>query len=464
MNLNQKSIKENDTMSNNIDLLMNFPEKAIRKLAFPLILTNLLFLSNNIIDGIWIAGLGADYLTGIGFVSPIILLILGFANGLNSGANSMISRCIGAKNYKNASNSAIHSIVLSIVISLFLTILLFIFIKPLLLLFGAGKVIDISMSYAIVYIGGLFSIFIAYTLSTIFKAEGDIKRATYPLLIGAILNIITTPILIYMFKLGIYGAVYSTVFSNICAMLILIYLVFIKKDSFIKIDFNNYKSNWKIYKDILYVGVPVSLEYFSIVISTIIVNIWILHIALIVDIAVYNVVWRVISIGTTSVSCIAVAVSTVAGIAYGGHNYENLKKSFYYGLKLSLLISFIISLLFFMFAGQLAYLFSYTNSSLVLNQSLVLAIRILVIYQFIVPLGMVSSMTFQGMGKGNISFLITISRTLIFELIFIYLLIFILHMGIPGVYIGLDCGMFVGSLLGFVFTAYYINNLLKKEN
>ena len=100
-----------------IDLIVNHPKKAINKLAVPIIISNLFMILNNIIDGIWVAGLGADALAAIGFVTPLFLTIVGFANGLGAGSNSLIARCIGAEDYESAGNSAIHSIMLSIIVT-----------------------------------------------------------------------------------------------------------------------------------------------------------------------------------------------------------------------------------------------------------------------------------------------------------------------------------------------------------
>lgn len=84
-------------MNQDIDLIMNKPKKAINKLALPLIISNLFMVLNNIIDGVWVAGLGPNPIAAIGFVTPLFLAIVGFANGLGAGANSLIARYIEQK-------------------------------------------------------------------------------------------------------------------------------------------------------------------------------------------------------------------------------------------------------------------------------------------------------------------------------------------------------------------------------
>ena len=443
-------------MNDNINLMVNFPKKAIRTLSFPLIINNLLLLLNTIVDGIWIAGLNVDSLIAIGFVTPLTIIIIGIGNGMCSGANSLIGRHIGANDYENASNASLHSIVLSLIASIIIPLAFMIFLKEILLSLGAGNVIDLSMQYAGIYIAGSFSVFIPFMLSAIFKAEGDIKNATYPLIASTIINIIIDPLFIYILNLKIMGAAYATVLSGTISMAILIYFLFVKKSSFLEIKLRSYKTNLKIYKDILSVGIPASFEQLAIATSTIIINFWMLTLASSLDVATYNVVWRIIALGTTPVTCIAIAVSTVAAVAYGGKNYDNLKTSLTYGIKLSTIIAITIGIIFAIFANQFAYIFSYTDSTVVINKSLILAIRILIIYVIALPAGAVSTMIFQGMGKGTLSLALTISRTLIFELIFIYIFAFLLNWKSIGVYFGLDIGMTFGSILSLSIIMYYL--------
>ena len=99
-----------ENRTEDIDLIVNHPKKAINKLALPIIISYIFMMLNNIIDGIWVSGLGPNPLAAVGFVTPVFLALVGFANGLGAGANSLIARYIGAEEYENAGNSAIHSI------------------------------------------------------------------------------------------------------------------------------------------------------------------------------------------------------------------------------------------------------------------------------------------------------------------------------------------------------------------
>ena len=62
----------------------------------------LLIVLYNLADSVWVAGLGADALAAIGFITPLFMVLVGLGNGLGAGANSLIARYIGADNYKKS--------------------------------------------------------------------------------------------------------------------------------------------------------------------------------------------------------------------------------------------------------------------------------------------------------------------------------------------------------------------------
>ena len=97
----------------NLEVMRGNPETAVKKLAIPIMISMLLTASYNIIDGVWIAGgLAEEAIAGIGFITPIFMILNGVSVGLGSGATSSISRFVGAKNHEKASQSAAHSLLI----------------------------------------------------------------------------------------------------------------------------------------------------------------------------------------------------------------------------------------------------------------------------------------------------------------------------------------------------------------
>lgn len=439
-----------------IDLIVNHPKKAINKLALPIIISNLFMMLNNIIDGIWVSGLGPGPLAAVGFVTPLFLALVGFANGLGAGSNSLIARCIGAEDYESAGNSAIHSIMLSLIVTVLATAVLLIILKPILLLMGAGEVISETMSYGTIVVCGSFSVFLPAMMAAIFRSQGEIKRASYPLMVTAFINIILDPIFIYVLGWGVAGAAAATVLSGALPMLLMIYWMFIKQDSFLEVKMSEYKRDFGIYKDILVVGIPASLEQFILSSFSILMNYWLTIIAGTIAVAVYSATWRLVAIGLAPLIGIGISALTVGGAAYGARNLTNFKIALNYGAKLGLISSVIICACLFIFAEPLSFIFSYSADSSVMAPKIVEALHILSFFLLFVPLGIVSGNLFQSMGKGTISLALTIFRAFILELVFAGIFAFVFNWGAPGIYAGTVVGMTIGSIVAYIFINYYL--------
>ena len=84
-------------LNNNMKDITGDPKKAVKKLAYPIIIGMLLIMSNNLIDSVWVAGLGPGPLAAIGFVTPLFLILAGIGTGIGAGVNSLISRYVGSK-------------------------------------------------------------------------------------------------------------------------------------------------------------------------------------------------------------------------------------------------------------------------------------------------------------------------------------------------------------------------------
>lgn len=439
-----------------IDLIVNHPKQAINKLALPIIFSNFFMVLNNIIDGIWVAGLGSNSLAAVGFVTPLFFAMVGFANGLGAGANSLISRCIGAENYHGAGNSAIHSMMLSIIVTIFATIVLLVFLNPLLMLMGAGEIIEETSNYGYIILAGAYSIFLPAMMAAIFRSEGEINRASYPLMLNAIINMILDPIFIYVLGWGVKGAAFATVLAGTFATLPMVYWMFIKQDSFLKIKLSEYKTNLKIYKDILVVGIPASIEQFIISFVSVLMNYWLTLLAGTLAVAAYTATWRLVSIGVSPIIGIGVAALTVGGAAYGAKNLKNFKTALNYSAILGIISSIIICSIFFVFAEQLSFIFSYSADSAILAPRVVDALRILCFFILLMPLGVISGNLFQAMGKGTISLVLTILRSFILEVIFAGIFAFVFDWADIGIYTGLVCGMMCGSIVSYLYINYYL--------
>ena len=445
-----------DNKSENIEMITGDPKKAIIKLSIPMMVSMLLIMLYNIADSIWVAGLGADALAAIGFITPLFMVLVGLGNGIGAGANSLIARYIGAKNYRQANNAALHGILLSVIVSVIFTVLIEVFMVPILEFMGARNTMDYAMSYSYIIFGFLFIFVYSGVASAIFRSEGDMRRATIAIAVTAILNIILDPIFIYILNLGIAGAAWATVISATMSCVVMSYWIWGKRDLYLDLSFKNFDYQSYIMLDTLQVAIPSTLENIVFSALAIIINSMLVMADGTTAVAVYTASMRIVQLAMIPLIGIGTALLTVAGVAFGAHNHENLKIAHSYSIKLGFLVSISLGIVIYIFSSQIATMFAYTSASASLAPQIADAISVLTLFVLAIPHGIMSSMMFQGVGKGVYSLMITLLRSLILESVFAYILCFMFGWGVVGIYIGVILGCFVGGTIGYVWAKFFI--------
>ncbi len=443
-----------------IALLMGDPKRAILRLAWPMIAAMLLMSTYNIVNAIWVAGLGSDALAAVGFVTPLFMILIGLSNGLGAGVASVISRRIGAKDRKGADNAAVHALILVIILSATLTVPLILLTGPIVTLFGAGDTAGLATEYGqIIFLGMILILFtnIAYA---ILRAEGDATWAMYVMGASAVLNIILDPLLIYTAGMGIAGAAWGLIFSLVTVSCVLLYWFFIKRDTYVTISFTAFSWDKKTMQDILGVGLPASVEFFLMSILAIFINGMLVSIAGTDAVAVYTAGWRVVFFAIIPLIAIATAVISVAGASYGARRFNNLKTVHTFSVMLGIVIALITSALTYFFAGDIAIIFTYSPESAHLGPHIAAFLAVMCFFYPFVPPGVMSGSIFQATGKGMTSLVLTVLRSLIFITIFAYLFGITLGWGEVGIWWGIVAGDILGGIVAYTWARYYISRLI----
>lgn len=442
----------NDSQTKGVRTLLGDPKKAIRKISGPMIIAMLVQTLYNIVDGIWVSGLGSDDLAAVGLFFPVFMIVLSLAAGISVGGSSAISRKIGAKDKQQADSAAIHTLFMGILVAILITITVYPYLKNIFLSIGAnGSVVDLVVSYGKIVIAASFILIFNNIVSGILRGEGDTKRVMYAMGLGAVLNMALDPIFIYSLNMGIEGAAWATVVSISTTSIMVFIWLFVKKNTYVTFHFRTFRYNGKIVKDILRVGIPSSLAQLSMALAIFIINTIIVSVAGSDGVAVFTSAWRIIMIGIVPLLGIAIGVTAVTGAAFGAKNPTKLASAYFYGIKVGIVFELIIVGLIYVFAIQLTYLFTYSQDTQHISGSLIETLRTLILFLPTVPLGMLTAAMFQGIGKGENSLIMTIIRTLILQILFGYILGKVYEYGIEGVCWGIVFGNVTASLIGVIW-------------
>lgn len=457
------NISMEDEKTEGVSTILGDPKKALIKLSGPMIIAMMLMSLYNVVNAIWVAGLGGDALAAVGFVTPLFMIFMGLSNGLGAGAASAISRYIGQDNKKSVNNAATHTVVITMGISIILSVVLLVFLKPILILFGAGSTLNLAVEYGQVIIGGsILSLFVGASYG-ILRAEGDVKRTMYAMVLSSVVNMILDPILIYWAGWGISGAAWGTIISTALVAIILLYWLFIKKDTYATLSLKDFKPDLNVTKNILSVGLPASVEYVVMSILAIILNILLVAVAGTNAVAVYNTGWRVVMIAMAPIIGVGLSVVTIVGASYGAKKYGNISMIHHYSVKVGLIVAAIICVLIYVFAPYIAMLFTYSATSAYLEPSIASFLQVMCLFFMFLPLGIMSSSSFQGVGKGTTSLILTVLREVVFVILSAYILAIVLGWGESGVWWGIVIGGLLGGLVAYGAARIYIRRLQVNE-
>ena len=446
--------------SNSVDLMLYDPKKALIKMSIPLIISLLITSFYNLIDAAWVSGLGADALAGVGFFTPVFMILVGFGNGLGSGAAFAISKYLGEDNKFKADNASVHSIILDIVVSLVLTAILLILLNPILNAMGAGQTIGYATDYGVIILLGSVFIIFSNALYGIFRGEGDTTRPMYAMIASAILNMILDPIFIYNLNLGVKGAAIATIISSIFVILILLYWFYVKKDTFLRPNFANFDFKRDISIDIIKVGIPASIQLLNNAFFAAVFSALLAYVGSTDSVAVYSTGWRIVTIGTTPLLAIGTALISVIAANYGAKNYKNIQVAHRYAMKVSIIIAVVVMILTNVFAGDIASVFASTGSSVRIAPELTAFLSWIVIYYPTMAVGVASTYVFQGIGKGLTAMFQTIMRETGFTILFAVLLGVVLGYGVWGAWMGIVLGEIVTNNITMVWADWQIKKLM----
>ena len=445
-----------------VQTLLGNPKKAIIKLSLPMIAAMSLHTLYSFVDALWVSGLGPDALSAVGFFVPFLFMVIALSTGLGVGGGSAISRRIGAGDKQGADKVASTTLMLMIISSVLFAIPFFIWAPNIFQSMGAGSIAPLATSYARILFAGTVLFFFSNVVGALLRAEGDVKRSMYAMVLGSVLNIILDPIFIYSFKLGVPGAAWATIISAGVSAVFLFYWTCIKKDTYVAFCIRGFKFIKNIVTDILKVGIPASFMQLSMAFTALFFNLIAVKVGGTDGVAIYTTGWRVVMLGALPLIGIATAVVSVTGAAYGAKDYRKLYTAWIYSVKIGFVIELFAATLTFLLAVPIANLFTTTGEGLRIRAELVNFLRISCIFYPFVAFGMLSSSMFQGTGKGIYALIVTVFRTVLLSVPLAYIFAVVLDWNLTGLWWGIVAGNISGALIAFTWARIYVNSLKNK--
>jgi putative MATE family efflux protein len=444
-----------------VKTLLGDPKRAILKLSIPMVVAMSAHTLYNVTDAIWVSGLGPEALAAVGFVFPFFFLAMAVAAGVGIGGGAAISRRIGAHDKEGSDSIASHSMVLMLLCVVVFTSVTLVFAESILRSMGAGTALEPSVQYARILFSGIVFLFFQQTAIAILRSEGDVTRAMYAMVGGAVLNMGLDPLFIYVFGLGVAGAALATVLSMALVSVLTFYWLFLEKKTYVSFRFRGFRFVGGHLWDISRVGFPASISQMSMAIMAFAVTTIVAFVGGPDGVAVYTTGWRIIALAALPVLGVASAVTSVSGAAYGAREYGKVKIAYSYALKFCVAVEGGFALLMVLFAPQITWIFTWSSDSERIVSDLVVCLRILWVVLPGAAFGMLSSAMFQGVGKGLYALIMTLLRTLVFTVPLAWLFGIHLDWGLRGVWIGMAIAGFSLIPIAYGWAVLYMRMLAR---
>ncbi|NBK97516.1 MAG: MATE family efflux transporter [Erysipelotrichia bacterium] len=235
--------------------------KKIVVFAIPLMLSGILQLLFNAADIVVVGRFsGSHALAAVGSTSSLINLLVNLFIGISVGANVLLGRYYGARNYKDASETVHTAMFTAIVGGIILIFVGFVLAKPLLELMGTPKdVIDLSLVYMRIYFIGMPAFMIFNFGAALLRALGDTKRPLYFLTVSGIVNVLFNLFFVVVLHMGVAGVALATIIAQaISAIFILLCLH--QSEGVLQVHIKELKFHSKKFIEMLKIGLPAGLQ------------------------------------------------------------------------------------------------------------------------------------------------------------------------------------------------------------
>lgn len=390
--------------------------RLILSMSLPTMFSMIIQAMYNIVDSVFVSSLGQDALTALSLAYPLQLMTISVAVGTGVGINSFISRRLGEKNQELANNGAANGIFISIIswlvfllVGIFLTVPFFKLFNP------TPGVMKYGVDYTSIILIFSVGVMVEIAIEKVLQATGNMIFPMIFQLIGAVTNIVLDPLFIFGIgpfpRMEVAGAAIATVIGQILAMLFAIYIFFFKKHA-VQVHVRNFKPSLKIIKNIYAVGFPsIIMQSIS---SVLVVGLNAILMGFSeAAVSVHGIYYKMQSFVFMPVFGLNQGLMPIMGYNFGAKNKDRLHSAIRYGCIIAAFIMLCGTVIFWIFPAQILSLFNANDD--ILNMG-IKAMRFISLSFLPAAIDIIFSTTFQAVGKGFSSMILSLLRQLVFIL------------------------------------------------
>ena len=329
--------------SNVFDMTKGSELSLLIKFSLPMLFGNIFQQLYNLVDSIIVGRfVGSNALGAVGATGSITYLFFSLCLGLSVGIGILIAQYFGANNTEGVKKSIANSIYIIAVSGIAMSVLGVIFTRPILeLMKTPAGIIEDSVAYMQIVCAGTIAVAAYNAIASILRALGDSKTPLVFLIIASLINVVLDLVFVINFDMGVRGAGYATVISQVVSAIGCI-LYAILRNPFFKLSKEHLNYDRHIIDKCIKIGVPVALQNALISLSCIILQSVVNQFGKTI-VTVYTTTNRIEQLVQQPFNTLGAAVSTFTGQNMGAERLDRVKK----GFRISAVMVAIFSVLMF---------------------------------------------------------------------------------------------------------------------
>ena len=430
-----------------IQLSEHFSYKKLIRFTIPTIIMMIFTSIYGVVDGIFVSNcVGSDAFAAVNLIMPALMIFGSIGFMIGTGGSALISKTIGQGEKEKANKYFSMLIYLLIVITLIFTIIGIVFIEPVSKLLGANETM---LEYCVTYGRTVLIFLVAFVLQNAFQSFIIVaEKPTLGLIItiiAGITNMLLDFLFMYVLKIGVFGAALATGISQIIGGIIP-FVYFIRKNSS-PLKLTKTKFEWKAILQACANGSSEMVTNLSLSLVNMLFNMQLMNYAGADGVVAYGIIMYVGFIFIGTYLGYSIGTAPIIGYNYGAGNTDELKSLLKKSLKLIFITAIVMTAVAELFSKSLASIF--VSYDIELLKMTTRAIRLYALSYLISGFNIFSSSFFTALNNGVVSAAISFFRTLVFQIVMIFVLPLIL--GLDGIWLSVVFAEILSLVVSSIF-------------
>ncbi len=333
--------------------------KQLLLFFFPILFGTFFQQLYNTIDAMIVGRyVGKEALSAVGGITgTLINLLVGFFVGLSSGATVIISQYYGAKRPKHVS-LAVHTAIAFCLVGGIALMILGIILAPFALRATGtpAEIIPYAVLYMRIYFIGIIGNLIYNIGSGILRAIGDSKRPLYFLIVSCFVNIVLDLLFVVVFHMGVAGAAWATILSQLVSALLVIYVLTHTKESY-RLMLRNIRIAPDMLARIIQIGFPAGLQSVMYSVSNVVIQAGVNGLGT-DTVAAWTAYGKLDGLFWMMINAFGISITTFVGQNYGAKKIERVRKGICTCLVMAFAASIFLSTFLYIAGGLILHLFT----------------------------------------------------------------------------------------------------------